>query len=102
MKIKIGIDLDGVLADFFTAFIARVAIGFPNLMIPYLHWKDLVSPRRYDLTDIMTVSANLAGIPAITIPAGLVDNLPSGVQLMAPQNKDKFLLSIAQKVEDII
>ena len=79
-----------------------ILIGPTAPMNAFKIGENIDDPLKMYLTDIMTVSANLAGIPAITIPAGLVDNLPSGVQLMAPQNKDKFLLSIAQKVEDII
>lgn len=59
-------------------------------------------PMQMYLVDIMTVAANLVGIPAISIPAGLVDGLPVGLQLMAPQNKDRALLSAAQKIEGLI
>src|SRR3990167_4374475 len=53
--------------------------------------ENIDDPLKMYLTDVITVSANLAGSPAISVPAGLVEGLPSGVQIMAPQNKDKFL-----------
>lgn len=59
-------------------------------------------PLQMYLTDIMTVSASLVGIPAISIPTGKVNNLPVGLQLMAQQHKDRELLSLAQKTEEII
>lgn len=53
------------------------------------------------LTDIMTVAANLVGVPAISVPAGLVDGLPVGLQLMAPQREDRALLGLARAYESI-
>ncbi len=59
-------------------------------------------PLQMYLTDIMTVAVNLAGIPAISIPAGHSEGLPVGLQLMAAQRKDKELLMVAQAVQGII
>src|SRR3989344_4596373 len=64
--------------------------------------ENIDDPLKMYLTDVITVSANLAGSPAISVPAGLVEGLPSGVQIMAPQNKDKFLLSVAKRIEEIV
>jgi aspartyl-tRNA(Asn)/glutamyl-tRNA(Gln) amidotransferase subunit A len=58
-------------------------------------------PLKMYLMDIMTVAADLVGIPAISLPAGTVDNLPVGLQLMAPQRKDRQLLGIAQAYEEL-
>lgn len=59
-------------------------------------------PLHMYLADIMTVGANLAGIPAISIPAGEAGGLPVGLHVMAPQKQDKKLLSLSKKIEEII
>lgn len=51
------------------------------------------------LEDIMTVAANLVGVPAISIPAGEIDGLPIGVQLFADQANENILFGAAQTVE---
>lgn len=56
-------------------------------------------PLKMYLSDIMTVAANLAGIPAISLPCGTLDGLPVGLQLMAPQRQDRALLSLAKAAE---
>jgi aspartyl-tRNA(Asn)/glutamyl-tRNA(Gln) amidotransferase subunit A len=49
------------------------------------------------LEDIYTVGANLAGLPAISLPSGrLADGRPFGFQLMAPQRHDAELLSVGR------
>lgn len=59
-------------------------------------------PLQMYLIDIMTVAANLTGIPAISIPAGWSDNLPVGLQLMAPSRQDRELLAIAKATEALL
>ena len=52
------------------------------------------------LTDIATISANLAGIPAMSIPAGFdSDGMPIGLQIMSPQLTESKLFNIAYKFE---
>lgn len=60
-------------------------------------------PIKMYLTDIMTVGANLAGVPAISLPANKGSSgLPVGLQLVGQQKKDKELLSISKSVEGAI
>jgi aspartyl-tRNA(Asn)/glutamyl-tRNA(Gln) amidotransferase subunit A len=47
------------------------------------------------LNDIYTIGANLAGLPAISIPCGFVRNLPVGLQLVAPPLAEGPLLKVA-------
>lgn len=59
-------------------------------------------PLQTYLQDIYSVAINLVGIPAVSIPAGTVQSLPVGLQLMAPQRQDRQLLAIAKKTEEIL
>jgi len=55
------------------------------------------------LSDIMTVPASLAGIPAISVPCGKSgDGLPIGVQFMAPYAADQSLFQIANVIESLV
>ena len=52
------------------------------------------------LLDIFTVSANLAGLPAISVPAGFTqERLPVGVQLVGRAFDEGGLLKIARAYE---
>ena len=59
-------------------------------------------PLQMYLADMMTVSANLAGVPAISIPAGMSDGLPVGLQLVARQQHDRALLGLAKSTEELL
>jgi len=52
------------------------------------------------LSDVFTTTANLAGIPALSMPAGLSsNNLPIGVQIIAPSLAEEVMLSTAYSIE---
>jgi len=52
------------------------------------------------LSDIYTIAANLAGVPAISIPCGFDENrLPIGLQIISPAFTEDRLLAIARMFE---
>ena len=52
------------------------------------------------LSDIFTLSANLAGIPGMSVPCGFSSNgLPIGLQLMATHFNEEVLLKVAYNFE---
>jgi aspartyl-tRNA(Asn)/glutamyl-tRNA(Gln) amidotransferase subunit A len=51
------------------------------------------------LEDVYTLGVNLAGIPGISVPAGFIDGLPIGAQLIAPDFKEGLLLNIAHQYQ---
>jgi aspartyl-tRNA(Asn)/glutamyl-tRNA(Gln) amidotransferase subunit A len=54
------------------------------------------------LSDIYTVTANLAGIPGISIPVGKVDGLPVGGQLLAPPWEESKMIRGASDLESLV
>ncbi len=57
---------------------------------------DNTPPVEMYLSDLLTVPANLAGLPAMSIPMGFKDKLPMGLQLMGNHFSEALLLQIAQ------
>src|ERR1700684_4337681 len=51
------------------------------------------------LNDIYTIGANLAGLPGISVPCGLVDGLPMGLQLIGPHFSESRLLGAAHQFQ---
>ncbi len=93
VRTKIINEFNGVFAKY------DVLIGPTSPSTAFKIGENTDDPLKMYLTDIMTVGANLAGIPAVSLPAGKVDNLPVGLQLMADSRKDKLLLNISNKME---
>ncbi len=59
----------------------------------------LHDPYQMYLSDVFTVPANLAGVPALSVPIGLAGGLPVGGQLMAGHWREDTLLSAASTLE---
>ena len=58
------------------------------------------NPLEMYMSDLCTIPANLAGLPAISIPTGLnKENLPLGVQIMSKPSTDLSLLSFSEIIE---
>lgn len=52
------------------------------------------------MNDILTIPANLAGLPAASVPVGLADGMPVGVQLIAPAFGEQTIFNTAQVLEN--
>ncbi len=53
------------------------------------------------LNDIYTISANLAGLPGLSIPCGRADGLPVGLQLVGPHFSEETILACAHQYQQI-
>ena len=53
------------------------------------------------LLDIMTVAINLAGVPSVSVPAGFVDDLPVGMQIIGRQGDDGNVLRAARAFQQV-
>ncbi|MCQ4314096.1 Asp-tRNA(Asn)/Glu-tRNA(Gln) amidotransferase subunit GatA [Pseudomonas stutzeri] len=88
--------------DFVSAFDEVDVILGPTT--PNLAWKlgeKNADPVSAYLEDIYTITANLAGIPGISMPAGFIDGLPVGVQLLAPYFQEARLLNVAHQYQQV-
>ncbi len=87
--------------DFFNAFKKVDCLITPISPTTAFKFGEKVDdPLQMYLSDIYTVSANLAGIPGISVPAGVDrQNLPIGLQLMGKQFDEATLLKVADFLE---
>ena len=70
---------------------------------PTLPWKigeKVSDPLKMYLSDIYTVTANLAGIPGLSVPIGFIDGLPVGMQILSPHFSEGKLFQVGKAVED--
>ena len=54
------------------------------------------------VNDLATIPANLAGVPGMSVPGGVVDGLPYGLQLMAPAREDARLYEAGAALERLV
>lgn len=89
-----------IAKDFQNAFKEVDAIVAP--VSPTPPWKlgeKLKNPLQMYLSDIYTITANLAGIPGLSLPTGFVNGLPTGVQILGPQFSESLLFQIGNAYE---
>jgi len=51
------------------------------------------------LSDLLTIPSNMAGLPGLSIPCGLSDGLPVGLQLIGPQLTENMLFRVGHALE---
>ena len=103
---KANIAKDLISADFKKAFEKVDVILTPTAPTPAFkigaHTSD---PVAMYLEDIFTVTANLVGVPGISIPSGFAEvdgkRLPLGIQMMAPHCREDILFTIGKKFEEL-
>lgn len=86
-------DFDKILAE------NDVVVG-PTATTPAFNIGSEVSdPIKMYNNDILTISANLAGLPAASVPAGLVDGMPVGLQIMAKRFDEGNVFKVSDFIE---
>ncbi len=87
--------------DFEEAFTRCDLIAGPVLPTTAFKIGDKVDPLQMYLIDIFTISANLAGLPGMSLPVGLGKDsgMPVGLQLMGPAFSEAEMLSVADCLE---
>lgn len=71
-------------------------------ILPFKLGEKVDDPIALFLVDINTVTANLTGKPAISVPFAISNGLPIGIQLLADSMKDKMLLQAAYALEQTV
>jgi len=82
--------------DFETAFESCDVLLTPTTPEPaFKIGAKAADPLTMYLSDVYTVSANLAGLPGVSLPCGLTDGLPVGLQILGPPLADAAILGAA-------
>ena len=89
-----------ITEDFTTVFASGVHVLFtPTTPSPAFAFGSKSDPLEMYLSDIFTATANLAGVPAMSQPIGLVDGLPVGGQLLAAHFREADMFRAAFALE---
>ena len=99
---KAQVARDNVKADFARIFSEVDLIAGPTMPTIAFRLKEKNDPLSMYLSDILTVPANLAGIPAISVPCGKVDNMPVGLQIMGRPFEDERVIDAAYSYEQAV
>lgn len=67
--------------------------------LPFKLGEKKEDPIKMYLSDIFTANVNLAGLPAMSIPAGFVSSLPAGLQIIAPHFMEEKIIATAYTIE---
>ena len=80
-------------ADAFTKCDVLVTPTSPT--VPFRIGEKVDDPLQMYLSDVCTLPVNIAGIPGISVPAGFVDGLPVGMQILGKPFSEEMLLRVA-------
>ena len=86
--------------EFQTAFETFDALATPTSpTVAFELGEKTQDPLQMYLSDVCTIPINIAGLPGISVPCGLSEGLPVGLQIIAPQLGDRTALQIAHAYE---
>jgi len=89
-----------ICAEFSEIFAKCDCLLTPTVPVTALKYGLALSPVEVYRTDLCTVPANIAGIPAVSVPCGFdAEGLPIGLQLMGPRHGERVILSAALAFE---
>ena len=92
-----------IARDFQTVFASGVhALFTPTTPTPAFKLGAVTDPYEMYMSDIFTVTANLAGIPAMSIPIGRVGGLPIGGQILARHFDEPGMFHVAAALESAL
>jgi len=86
--------------EFAAAFAKCDALVTPTSpTVPFRIGEKIDTPMQMYLSDVCTMPMNIAGIPGISVPAGFVDGLPVGLQIIGKPFSEETLLRVAYAYE---
>ena len=92
-----------IAQDFDRVFASGVhALFTPTAPTPAFAIGAISDPYEMYMSDIFTVTANLAGIPGMSLPIGRVKGLPVGGQLLAPHFAEPMMFRVAYALEEAL
>ena len=98
--LKVKSKLTREIGEIFKKFDLLVAPTVP--VLPFKKGEKIDDPIALFQVDVNTVTANLTGRPAISVPFAISNGLPIGIQLIADSNEDKLLLQAAYALEQTV
>lgn len=89
-----------ITIDFTEAFKEVDTIVLPTSpVLPFKIGERIKDPLQMYLADVMTIPVNLAGIPGISVPIGLKNNLPVGLQILSNYLEESKLYKVSLDIE---
>ncbi len=88
--------------DFLRLFRDVDVLAGPTMPTIAFRLGEKADPLSMYLSDILTVPANLAGVPAISVPCGTVDGMPVGLQVMGRPFEDEVVIDTAYTYEQAV
>ncbi len=90
-----------IMKEFSEVFNEIDYVATPTAPAPAFKFGERSDPLQMYLSDIFTVSANLAGLPSISLPSGTSsENLPFGILFTAPALRDHSLFEIEKSLKN--